>query len=224
MLSESKKQNPKPAAGEHRVISRLKAAEEASKKIQAESESVVPEVAGVSQHQHTQGIAFKPAAEDFYPALGEQKEPSEGNGESSDSEEEASAACVQDEAGKVAEENPSKEENSLQPAKFPGSLEVNPSVVRSPKDLEFWIHFSDAGALRDEKKRVKLIFDILDKGKVDTYGLNQFYDTYKKCRKVWIWPSSFSNFKFSTVVNLSRSNSNRWMLSISSKLSQPGIT
>jgi hypothetical protein len=86
MLSESKKQNPKPAAGEHRVISRLKAAEEASKKIQAESESVVPEVAGVSQHQHTQGIAFKPAAEDFYPALGEQKEPSEGNGESSDSE------------------------------------------------------------------------------------------------------------------------------------------
>jgi len=50
MLSESKKQNPKPAAGENRVISRLKAAEEASKKIQAESESVVPEVAGVSQH------------------------------------------------------------------------------------------------------------------------------------------------------------------------------
>ena len=47
MLSESKKQNPKPAAGEHRVISRLKAAEEASKKIQADSESVVPEVAGV---------------------------------------------------------------------------------------------------------------------------------------------------------------------------------
>jgi len=60
------------------VISRLKAAEEASKKIQAESESVVPEVAGVSQHQHTQGIAFKPAAEDYYPALGEQKEPSLG--------------------------------------------------------------------------------------------------------------------------------------------------
>ena len=112
MLSESKKQNPKPAAGENRVISRLKAAEEASKKIQAESESVVPEVAGASQHQHIQGIAFKPAAEDFYPALGEQKEPYEGNGESSDSKEEASAACVQDEAGKVAEENPSKEENS----------------------------------------------------------------------------------------------------------------
>ena len=180
MSSESKKQNPKPAAGEHRAITRLKAAaEEASKKDQVESESVASDVAEIPQQQHTQGLTFK-QADAFFPAVGEQKEPSEGDGESSESSEEASSGSVQDDESQAAEENPSKRESSSQPAKLSGSSEVDPSVARSPKDLKYWVHFSDSRELRDEMKRVQLILDILAKAKVDRVGLLQVYDTYKK--------------------------------------------
>ena len=40
MLSESKKKNPKPAAWEHRVISRLKAAEEASRRFKPKAKAL----------------------------------------------------------------------------------------------------------------------------------------------------------------------------------------
>ena len=104
MSSESKKQNPKPAAVEHRAVTRLKAVEEASKKAQVESENAAPDVAEDSQQQHTQGLTFKPA-DAFFPAVGEEKEPSEGDGESSESAEEAS---VQDDESQAAEEISSK--------------------------------------------------------------------------------------------------------------------
>ena len=104
MSSESKKQNPKPAAVEHRAVTRLKAVEEASKKAQVESESAAPEVAEDSQQLHTQGLTFKPA-DAFFPAVGEEKEPSEGDGESSESSESAEEASVQDDESQAAEEN-----------------------------------------------------------------------------------------------------------------------
>ena len=179
MSSESKKQNPKPAAAEHRAVTRLKAVEEASKKAQVESESAAPEVAEDSQQQHTQGLTFKPA-DAFFPAVGEEKEPSEGDGESSESSESADEASVQDDEGQAAEGKFPAKESSSQPAKFSGSSQANSSVARSPKDLEYWVHFSDARELRDEKKRVQLILDILDKAKVDLFGQIHVYNTYKK--------------------------------------------
>ena len=74
------------------------------KKAQVESESAAPEVAEDSQQQHTQGLTFK-QADAFFPAVGEEKEPSEGDGESSESAEEAS---VQDDESQAAEEISSK--------------------------------------------------------------------------------------------------------------------
>ena len=141
MSSESKKQNPKPAAVEHRAVTRLKAVDEASKKAQVESESAAPEVAEDSQQQHTQGLTFK-QADAFFPAVGEEKEPSEGDGESSESSESADEASVQDDESQAAEGKFPAKESSSQPAKFSGSSQANSCVARSPEALVLWIHFA----------------------------------------------------------------------------------
>jgi hypothetical protein len=131
MSSESKKQNPKPAAVEHRAVTRLKAVEEASKKAQVESESAAPDVAEDSQQQHTQGLTFK-TADAFFPADGEKKEPSEGDGESSESAEEAS---VQDDESQAAEEISSKMKVLHNQLSFLAHLKRIPVLL---VHLKFW--------------------------------------------------------------------------------------